>query len=304
MLRAFLIALSEARWAQRLVMHWRLAQRVANRFMAGEQPADAIRVASELNARGILVTLDHLGENTTSAAEAEQATADIVLMLDEIDRSGARANVSIKLSQIGLAQDKKLCADNLGRILTRARESGNFVRIDMEGSRTTDPILNQYQQMRRSGFNNVGVVIQSYLMRTPDDLAMLVQQQARVQLTKGAYREPREVAYPHKADVDKHYDRLVELMLAGALAGGAPLLSADGRTPPIAAIATHDLRRIEHAISYAHKIGLPRAALEFQMLYGIRSDLRDQLVAEGYPVRVYLPYGAHWYPYFMRRLAS
>ena len=309
MLRAFFITLSKARWAQRTITQWPFAWRAASRFVAGEQPAGAVRAIRALNAKGIQATLDHLGENTTNAAEATQATADIQLILDEIEQAGVRSNVSIKLSQIGLALDTALCRDNLARILEHAHTRANFVRIDMEDSPYTDRTLDLYHEMYARGYDNTGVVVQSYLYRTGHDVTCLLTQQAhrahtRVRLTKGAYREPVDVAYRRKADVDANYDRLTKLLLDSALAAGAPAISADGRTPPIPAIATHDERRIQYATAYAKQIGLPKQALEFQMLYGIRRDLQEQLAAAGYPVRVYVPYGTRWYPYFMRRLAE
>jgi proline dehydrogenase len=158
--------------------------------------------------------------------------------------------------------------------------------------------------MRQRGFDNTGVVIQSYLYRSGFDMTNLVEYRARVRLTKGAYREPSDIAYPHKADVNSNYDRLAEMLLGGALTAGAQTGSDDGRIPPIPAIATHDMRRIEFALAHAQRIGLPQRAFEFQMLYGIRRDLQEQLARAGYPVRVYVPYGTRWYPYFMRRLAE
>jgi proline dehydrogenase len=304
MLRALFITLSRATWAQRTITRWPLAWKAASRFVAGEQPADAIRAVRELNDKGINVTLDHLGENITTFAEAAQATTDIEAMLDEIEDSGVRANVSLKLTQIGLGLDALRCSTYLARILAHAADCHNFVRIDMEDSAYTERTLTLYRQMRQRGFENTGVVIQSYLYRSGYDVTSLVEQRSRVRLTKGAYRELSDIAYPRKDDVDANYDRLAELLLGGALTAGAQIVSDDGCIPPIPAIATHDMRRIEFAQAHAQRIGLPKRALEFQMLYGIRRDLQEQLVAAGYPVRVYVPYGTHWYPYFMRRLAE
>ncbi len=304
MLRALFITLSKANWAQRTITRWPFAWKAASRFVAGEQPEDAIRAIRELNDKGINATLDHLGENTTTLAEAAQAVADIEIILDEIQRSGVRANVSIKLTQIGLALDPARCSDHLERILAHAADCHNFVRIDMEDSPYTEQTLAIYQQMVQRGFDNTGVVIQSYLYRSGFDVTNLVEHRARVRLTKGAYREPSDIAYLRKADVDSNYDRLAELLLGGALTAGAQTVSDDGRVPPIPAIATHDIRRIEFALAHAQRIGLPKGALEFQMLYGIRRDLQEQLAGAGYPVRVYVPFGTRWYPYFMRRLAE
>jgi proline dehydrogenase len=300
-----MIYLSKAGWAQHIVTRWSFAWRAASRFVAGETLEDAIRTVKVMNAKGIGVTLDHLGEHTTTADEARQATQDILLLLDAIDRSGVCSNVSIKLTQIGLAVDADLCEANLKRILTTAQERKNFVRIDMEDFPWVDITLDLYRRMRDEyGLSNTGVVIQSYLYRSEEDIRRLSAEGDRVRLCKGAYKEPPEVAFPEKKDVDANYDHLAEMLIDGALALNSPTLSPDGRIPPIPAIASHDQQRLEHAKDYARGAGLPKKALEFQMLYGIRRDLQEQIVAEGYPVRVYVPYGTHWYPYYMRRLAE
>ncbi len=304
MLRAWLIYLSKASWAQRMMSHWSLAWRVASRFVAGDKLEDAIRVTQELNEKGIFVTLDHLGESTTNLEEAERATEDILAMLDALDANHTRANASIKLTQIGLALDKDACEANLRRILTRAKEYNIMVRIDMEDSPWVDATLELYDKMRAEGLDNVGVVIQSYLYRSEKDVHRLMEHGARVRLVKGAYKEPPEIAYPKKQDVDAAFDQLTRMLIDGAKAAGAPRVSEDGKWPPIPAIGTHDEARIAYAKEYAASVGLPKEAMEFQLLYGIRRDLQRQLAAEGYPVRIYVPYGTEWYPYFMRRLAE
>ncbi len=304
MLRSSLIYLSQAGWARALVTKAPVTKQTARRFVAGETPDDAIRAIRELNRKGILATLDHLGEHTQDVAQARQATEDILHILERIEGAGVRSNVSIKLSQIGAVLDEALCRENLRRILARAREMNNFVRIDMEDSPLAEFTLGLYREMRQEGFDNVGVVIQSYLRRSEEDLDQLVAMQARVRLVKGAYLEPPEVAFQDKRTVNRQFDILADRLVAGALAAGAPRVSEDGRFPPIPAIATHDEERIQHAKSTAQDQGLPQDALEFQLLYGIRRDLQEQLVAEGYPVRVHVPYGTEWYPYFMRRLAE
>jgi proline dehydrogenase len=304
MLRSFLIYLSKAAWAQNMVTKWKFAWRTASRFVAGTKIEDAIRAIRELNAKNINVTLDHLGEHTSTPEEASEATAEILNTLDEIKGDGVRANVSIKLTQIGLGLDENLCAQNLERIVSRAKDNGNFVRVDMEDTPYTDKTLNLFSQMRKKGYPNVGIVLQSYLYRTEADARKLLEDCAQIRLVKGAYQEPADKAFPKKADVDANYDLLAKIMIDAALAANCPKISNDGLFPPIPAIATHDEKRIEFAKQYAFKVGLPKDALEFQMLYGIRRDLQDQLVKEGYPVRVYVPFGTHWYPYFMRRLAE
>jgi len=305
MLRSFLIYLSQAAWARHIVTRWGFAWRAASRFVAGEELQDAIQAIKTLNSSGIDATLDHLGEHTSNPAEAETATQAILDILQAIDQSEVRANVSIKLTQIGLSVDPDLCARNLQTILEYAQQRGNFVRIDMEDSPWTEPTLNMYRRMlAEHGLTNTGVVIQAYLYRSEEDVAHIAGQGGRIRLCKGAYQEPAEIAFPKKSDVDQNYDHLTEILIDKALQNGAPCLSQDGKTPPIPAIATHDPPRIEHAKAYARQKRLPDNALEFQMLYGIRRDLQEQLVQEGYPVRVYVPYGTEWYPYFTRRLAE
>lgn len=304
MLRAFFIFLSKAHWAQRLITKWGVAWRAASRFIAGETGGEAIQAVRKLNEAGILATLDHLGENTSSAVEARQSTDEILQVLDQIHASGVRSNVSIKLSQLGLLVDEELCLQNLDRILQKARLTGNFIRIDMEDSSLTEKTLDALRWARTQGYTNVGIVIQSYLYRSAADVRTLMDEGIPVRLVKGAYREPESVAYPHKADVDQAFDRLTDLMLIGTQRLGLQSASNDGRFPPLAAIASHDPKRIQVARDLQKKYALPNSAVEFQMLYGIRRDLQQELTAAGYPVRVYVPYGTHWYPYFMRRLAE
>lgn len=305
MLRAFFLYLSKAAWARRIVTHWRVAWQAASRFVAGERLEDGIAVVRQLNQNGIQATLDQLGEHTTSAEDAERATQGILQILDAIEAENVRSNVSIKLTQIGLKIDLKLCAENLVRILSHAQMRNNFVRIDMEDASCVDDTLALFYEMRNDrGFHNVGLVIQSYLYRTVEDVNQLMQIPARIRLCKGAYKEPPHIAYPKKRDVDANYDRVAQILLDRALEVGSPTLSEDGRVPPIPALATHDEKRIQFALEYAKKIGLNQKALEFQMLYGIRRDLQANLAEQGYPVRVYVPFGSEWYPYFTRRLAE
>jgi proline dehydrogenase len=304
MLRSFFISLSKAAWAQRLITSWKFAWRAASRFVAGESIQDAVLVVKELNAKGMNVTLDHLGEATSTREDALQATEDILELLDQIERSKIRANVSVKLTQIGLALDEKLCIQNLEQILKRANQYGNFVRVDMEDTPFTDRTIQLYQQMLAKGFNHTGLVIQSYLIRSAKDIQELLEAKTPIRLVKGAYDEPPELAFPRKADVDSNYDLLTEDLIDAAIAVGSPNLSVDGRIPPIPALGTHDQKRIQFAKDYAARLGMPKQAIEFQMLYGIRRDLQTQCISEGYPVRIYVPYGTHWYQYFMRRLAE
>jgi len=267
MLRSILIYFSKAEWARSIVTNWRLAWMVASRFVAGEKPENAIQAIKKLNSRGICATLDHLGESVTTHEEADMAADEAILILEEIDRRHVRSGVSIKLSQIGLALDESICEANLRRILIRAKELNNYVRIDMEDSPYTDVTLKLFKKMGAEGYSkNTGIVIQSYLFRSEDDVRDLMNIGSTVRLCKGAYKEPAEVAFPKKNDVDLNFDKLTEILIDDALNKGFPVLSGCGKFPPIPAIASHDEKRILYAKSYAQKVGLPKDALEFQML--------------------------------------
>ena len=305
MLRTIFIYLSKAAWAQKLVTGWGLAWRMASRFVAGESMEDAERVVTVLNSKGINATLDQLGEHTSTAEEAIQSANGIIAILEDINKAGIRSNVSIKLTQIGMGMDDKLCIENLTRILECAQKYDNFIRIDIEDSPYTDKTIEIFSTMLSKGFTvrTVGMAVQSYMFRAEKDVRALLEKAASFRLVKGAYKEPPSVAFPKKADVDANFDILTSILIDASLAQGTEL-SKDGRIPPIPAIATHDEKRISFAKSYAEKMGLPRSGLEFQLLYGIRRDIQEKLSKEGYPVRVYVPFGTHWYPYFMRRLAE
>jgi len=305
MLRSFLIYLSQAGWAQRMVTGWSFAWNFASRFIAGETTADAIAVVKTLNKKGINATLDHLGEHTSSADEAAQSTDEVLAILDAIEESGVRAGVSIKLTQIGMGLDTSVCQGNLRRILERAKEYGNFVRIDIEDTPYTDMTIAAYNEMLELGFTpeTVGMAVQSYLYRAEEDVKKMLENGTRFRLIKGAYKEPPDKAFPKKADVDANYDLLTKILMDASLEKGSKI-SEDQRVPPIPAIATQDDKRVEFAKQYAQKIGLERDGFEFQMLHGIRRDLQMQLAEEGYQVRIYVPFGSQWYPYFMRRLAE
>ena len=305
MLRSILIYLSQAAWARQMVTGWSFSWRAASRFVAGENLQDAIEAIKRLNLKGINATLDHLGEHTSDPEKAIRATEDVIDALTMIEQSGVRSNVSIKLTQIGLALDENLCKENLERILTHAQKYDNFVRIDMEDSPWIERTLSLYRYMRNEcGCDNVGIVIQSYLYRSAEDVTQIMKTNGRVRLCKGAYQEPEDIAFPKKQDVDTNYDHLTNMLIDGALSAGSPQISDDGKIPPIPALATHDENRIKQAKSYLKEASLSRSAMEFQMLYGIRRDIQVQLVSDGYPVRVYVPYGTEWYPYFTRRLAE
>jgi proline dehydrogenase len=304
MLRTFLIYLSKSVWLKKLFGRWNFAWKVASRFVAGETLAEGINVARALNETGMTATLDHLGEHVGNPDEARRARDAILEIVPAIEAAGVRANISLKLTQLGLAVDEELCTQNLAEIVKQAAGHCIFVRIDMEDSPWVDASLRIYRKLRSlEGLDNVGVVIQSYLYRSEEDVRLLLQEKTRIRLCKGAYKEPPEVAFPKKSDVDANYDLLGERLMDCSLEAGSEV-SRDGKTPPIPALATHDELRIQHAKAYHKKIGLSKSGLEFQFLYGIRRDIQEQLAAEGYPVRIYVPYGTEWYPYFMRRLAE
>ncbi len=290
-MRTSLLLLSRSKRARHTVTHLGFARRAARRFIAGETCAEAMAAIQALNARGILATADHLGENVETRADAERATEDYLDLLDCIAASGVRSHASLKLTQLGLALDQSTCEANLARILSKARDIGTFVRIDMEDSTYTDRTLAVFRDMHAE-FGNVGIVIQAYLYRSEADLRQLIAEGAAVRLCKGAYKEPPNVAFPRKRDVDANYLKLARMMLT------------EGRNGVRLAAATHDHRLIEAIKAEAAEHGIPKNAFEFQMLYGIRRDLQQQLADEGYTVRVYIPYGTEWYPYLMRRLAE
>jgi proline dehydrogenase len=294
-LRRALIYLSQAAWARRLVSSWGVAWRVASRFVAGVDRDAAVAATRALNERGILVTLDYLGESCTHEGEALQAREEILRLLGDIAAGKLQANVSLKPTQLGLKIDRELAYRNICTLVERAKATGNFIRIDMEDSPTVDTTLGVYRQLRQeAGLDNVGVVIQSYLYRSEADIEQLIEMGARVRLCKGAYAEPAEVAFPRKADVDANYLNLARLLLSQRAA----------ETGVYPAFATHDASIIEEIKHYTRAHAISPQAFEFQMLHGIRRDLQEQLVREGYRVRVYVPYGTAWYPYFVRRLAE
>lgn len=294
-LRHLLIYLSRAPWARRIVTGLSVGWRVASRFVAGEDRAAAVATTRALNEAGIMVTLDYLGESCTHEGEALQAREEILRLLDDIAANGLQANVSVKPTQLGLKIDPDLALRNICTLVERAKGIGNFIRIDMEDSPTVDTTLGMYRRLRHEhGLDNVGVVIQSYLYRSEADIEQLVEDGARVRLCKGAYAEPADVAFPHKADTDANYLNLSRLLLS-------PKAAAKGVYP---AFATHDAAIVEEIKAYVRAHNIPSEAFEFQMLHGIRRDLQEALVKEGYRVRVYVPYGTAWYPYFMRRLAE
>ncbi len=295
MMRSFFLYLSASRAARRFLMELPFAKRVSRRFVAGETLAEALDTTVALNAKGMTVSLDLLGESVHNEAEAKAATDAVIDMLEQMDRRGVQAYASLKLTALGLDVSEDLCVLNMRRVLTRAKELGRFVRLDMEGTPYTARTLQIFRTLRHEyAFDNVGVVIQSYLRRSEADMRELAAEGAAVRLVKGAYKEPPDLAFPDKADVDANFVKLLELYLADdARAAGAKL-----------AVASHDEQMIAATRRYADAHHIGADAFEFQMLYGVRSALQESLVAEGYQMRVYVPYGTEWYPYYMRRLAE
>lgn len=295
-LHLLLLYLSAATWAREIVSSLPLAQKVALRFVAGETVDDAIDAAQTLNNQGLSATMDFLGESVTSPADAAAARNEILRLLDRIHETGVNANVSVKLSQLGLKIDPELAHDNVRQIMERARQHDNKIRIDMEESAVTDATLAIYRRLRDDdGFGHrVGIVIQAYLHRSEEDIRQLVAEGAWVRLCKGAYAEPHTVAFSQKTDTDANFIKLTKMMVnQEAYQRGVYL-----------GVATHDEAMIEATTAHVRAENFPADALEFQMLYGIRRDLQESLAKSGYRVRVYIPYGTAWYPYFMRRLAE
>lgn len=292
MLRRVLYYLSTAGWARVIVSHFFLARRVARRFVAGETMDEALKVAHELNAKGLLVTLDYLGESVHNANEAKAVVETYTTLLDRIAQEKLQSSVSLKLTHLGLDISEDLCVTNLRHILAAAQQNGSIpVTIDMESSKYTDTTLRIYRTMRDEyNFGNVGTVIQTNLRRSADDMRELASEGARIRLVKGAYLEPPDIAFPQKADVDNAFRRIMDDFLA------AP-------PPAYLDIATHDEKMIESAEASIYQHGVTPDRYEFQMLYGIRTARQLEL-AKKYKMRVYVPYGEAWYPYFMRRLAE
>jgi proline dehydrogenase len=290
LLRSTLLYLSKQPTVFRFVRHNRLAKGFASRFVAGETIDSALAAVVALNARGIHTSLDVLGESVTNEAEARETGRQYVELLDRIHERRLDANVSVKLTALGQDVSEAVCRDVITGVLDRAKAHRNFVRLDMESSEYTQRTLDLFYQTLYPAYpENVGIVLQSYLFRTEKDVADANAARCRVRLCKGAYKEPPEVAYPDKKDVDASYVRCMHALMR------------DGNYP---GLATHDEAIIEEAKRFAAAEGIGTDRFEFQMLYGVRRDLQDALVRDGYNVRVYVPFGTQWYPYLMRRLAE
>jgi proline dehydrogenase len=288
MMRALLIYLSQSKLLAKLVTGNPVSRRMSRRFVAGEELAEAVAAARACNAAGMTVSLDHLGENVTTEQEARRARDAYLENFDRIAAEKLDANVSLKLTQLGLDLSDDFCFSLLESVVERAASRGNFLRIDMEGSPYTARTIALVKRARAK-YDRVGTVIQAYLFRSEQDIRDLLAIGCRIRLCKGAYREPASIAFPKKEDVDKNYVQLMQLLLPSGIYHG---------------LATHDPRMIDATVDFAAKQGIGKDAFEFQMLYGIRTDLQQQLVRDGYRMRVYIPYGTEWFPYFMRRLAE
>ncbi len=291
MLRSAFLALSRNASLRSFSERSPVGRRMSARFVAGVEVEDALRVAEAINRQGMAVTLDHLGENVTTADEARAAADVYHRLLDAIHARNLNANVSVKLTQMGLELGEPLAHETAAALVNHAVETGSFVRIDMESSAFTDATLQLVRQIRaRPGcLGHVGVVIQAYLFRSAGDIAALLRDKVPVRLCKGAYNEPPSIAFAAKREVDANYVKLMKTLLTSGLYHG---------------IATHDEAMIAATKKFVTERGISRDTFEFQMLYGIRRDLQAQLVREGFRVRVYVPFGSEWYPYFMRRLAE
>ena len=293
MLRAAFIALSESRSLRGIAERSRIGQRTSARFVAGKEVADAIRVAAAVNQMGASVSIDNLGENVTNAEEARESAHLYYNLLDEIAVRKLNANVSLKLTHMGLDVDEAMAYEIVRGLVAKAASMTpkNFVRVDMEGSPYTQRTLDFVHELHRVPGNAgcVGAVIQAYMRRAEADIEKLLSERIRIRLCKGAYKEAEDIAFQKKAEVDANYVKLMKILMKSGVYHG---------------LATHDEAIIKEAKTFATRENIPRNAFEFQMLYGIRRDLQQQLVKDGWGMRVYIPFGTEWYPYFMRRLAE
>jgi len=288
MLRETLIHLGESAAAKNVVTKTPL-RGMARRFVPGETIDDLLRAVREAHEQGLTATGNFLGESVHDEPNARLAGDVYVEVLERIHREGLEANVSLKFTQLGQDISERFLRENLGRVLEKAREVDGFVRFDMESSEHTQRTLDAFVSLWEEGWRDIGVVLQSYLKRSAGDVAHMNQLGARVRLCKGAYAEPPEVAFQDKRDVDRNFVELMQMLLS------------DGVYP---AIATHDESMLQATIDYARREGIGPDRFEFQMLHGVRRDLQRQLVDDGWRMRVYVPFGSHWYPYLMRRLAE
>ena len=288
--RSALIWLSRQEGLKDFATSLPLFKKLTTRFVAGDDINDTIPIIRQINSENATASFDHLNESVGSAEEAEREVTEYLNILAKIDETKIRSNVSIKLTQFGLGLDPELAYRNARRIVEEAQRRGNFVRVDMEDSNVTQVTIDIFKRLRSEfGLNDVGIVLQSYLYRTLADAQELVKLPARIRICKGAYNEPPEVAFPDKKDVDANYVKVMQVLLSSGTYHG---------------IATHDPKMIDATVDFARREGIGKEKFEFQMLYGVRRDLQRQLARDGYNLRIYVPYGKYWYPYFMRRLAE
>lgn len=289
LLRSFFIALSGNKgvrgWAERS----RMGRRLAARFVAGMTVEEAVAACERVNSQGIAVSLDSLGESVALEAEARAAAEVYHQLLDAIAGRELNANVSLKLTQMGMDLQPELAEEIVGEVVSHAAQVGSFVRIDMEGSEHTEATIAMTERLHGRFPGSVGTVLQAYLFRTEADSERLLRERIRIRLCKGAYKEDPEVAFPRKTDVDANYVKLMKRMVASGVFCG---------------VATHDEAIVDEMLRFVREQGVAKSGFEFQMLYGVRRDLQRRLAAEGFGVRVYIPFGTAWYPYFMRRLAE
>jgi proline dehydrogenase len=290
-LRALFISLSESRSLRAIAENSAIGRRISTRFVAGTQVEDVLRATRAINEAGPTVSIDNLGENVTNVEEARQSAALYHQLLDDIARLGLKANISLKLTHMGLDVDENLARDLVSGLVAKAASLKSFVRVDMEGSPYTQRTLDFVHELHRMPRNRgiVGTVIQSYLHRSENDIENLLADGIRIRLCKGAYKEPPEIAFQKKSEVDANYVKLMKILMKSGIYHG---------------LATHDEAVINEAKAFAMREKIARDSFEFQMLHGIRRDLQQQLVREGWGMRVYIPFGTEWYPYFMRRLAE
>ena len=293
MLRSFFVHLSENRALRNFAERSSLGQRVSGRFVAGTEIADAVRVTQAVNRAGMSVSIDNLGENVSNADEARHSAERYRQILDAIRVHGLNANISLKLTHMGLDIDEGLARDQVSGLVAKAASMNppGFVRVDMEGSAYTQRTLDFVHELHRmpGNGNSVGTVIQAYLMRSEADVEKLLRESIRIRLCKGAYKEPASIAFESKAEVDANYVKLMKVLMKSGIYHG---------------LATHDENIIRQAEAFARREQIPQDAFEFQMLYGIRRDLQQNLVRDGWRVRIYIPFGTEWYPYLMRRLGE
>lgn len=293
MLRQFFLTLSHSDAMRQFVTHFGPARRTARRFIAGETLDEAIPVVRELNGRGILATLDHLGENVATREDAQRAAGEYQELLQRIAAEGVQSTISVKLTHVGLDFGEDFCCDTMRGIIQTANSLGNTVEIDIEGSEYIQSTLNVFHYLLDE-YKNLCLALQAYLFRTEEDLKGLIERGSSVRLCKGAYDEPPTIAWKKKAEIDANFARLMDLMLGEQAIG-------NGFYP---ALGTHDHVLILRAEREVAKRGIGKDRFEFQMLHGIRRDWQQRLADDGYRMRIYVPYGTQWYPYFMRRLAE